>query len=81
MVMGIGERAGDRLDDRDDIGDGKLALPLQLLAERLALHVGHGIIQVTLGLAGVVQRQNVRVIEPGGDLDLSEEPLIAQRGR
>ena len=51
------------------------------LPERAALHVGHDVEEEPAGLAGVVDRKDVRVGETGGELDLAEEPLGADRGR
>ena len=52
----------------------------QPFAERLALDVGHGEPQPAVGqLAGVEHGEDVRVLQPGGDLDLALEPGRALR--
>ena len=50
------------------------------LAERLPLDERHDVEEVAVGLARVEQRQDVRVLEVGGELDLGEEPLGADDG-
>ena len=59
----------------------QLPLTLEPLPERAALHVGHDVEQELAGLAGVVHRKDVGVGETGGELDLAEEPVGADRGR
>ena len=80
LGMGEGERVGDLDQDADRLVHGELALAGQAVAQALPLHVGHHVIEEALGLAGVEQRQDVRVLEPGGDADLAGEPLGAQGG-
>ncbi len=50
-------------------------LAVQAIAERFALDERHHIIEEARGVSGVVQRQDVRVLQPGGDLDLLDEPV------
>jgi hypothetical protein len=47
------------------------------VAEALALDVRHDVEHLPAGLAGVVQRQDVGVLQVGGGLDLVQEPLGA----
>jgi hypothetical protein len=51
--------------------DGQLPVAAQACAERLALDVRHHVVQQAVRLAGVVEREDVRVAEVGRDLDLS----------
>jgi hypothetical protein len=46
-----------------------------------ALDERHGVPEETDGLAGVVERQDVRVIEAGCQMDLTEETLRAEHWR
>ena len=46
----------------------------------LALDEGHDVEQEAVGLARVEERQDVRVLEVGGELDLGQEPLGADHG-
>ena len=59
----------------------ELALSRETVAERLPLHVWHDVVEKAVGLARVEQGQDVRVLQPGRDLDLAGEPLRAQGGR
>ena len=77
--VGVGQRVGHLAGERQGIGDRKRPSRSQSLAQRLALDVGHDVVEQAVGLAGIVQRKDVRVGEPGGDLDLAEEPLGAER--
>ena len=49
---------------------GELPLPVQPLAERFAFHVGHHEVEQPVRLARVVERQDVRMLEPGDDLEI-----------
>ena len=64
---------GERLVDRE------LPLAVEPLAQRLAPDVGHDIEEEPVGLAGVVQRQDVGVVERGGDPDLAGEAVGAEQ--
>ncbi len=55
----------------------ELLFPLQLVFQRLALDVGHDVVQEAFCFTGVDQCQDVGMIELGRDLDLVEEPLGA----
>ena len=76
--MGIRERAGDLTRDRHGLLHRQLLFPLQALAQRLSLDVGHDVIQQLTGGAGIVQREDVGMVQLRGDLDLAQEPLRAQ---
>jgi hypothetical protein len=53
----------------------ELPLSLEPSAERLALHERHHVVQLPVCAAGIEQRQDVRVLERRGKLDLLEESL------
>ena len=65
--------------DAHSLRDGELLLALQPRTQRLAGHDGHHVIEQSLGVARVEQRQNVRMLQPRGGLDLRQEPLAAER--
>jgi hypothetical protein len=80
LPMGIlqGERhlAGDlhrRLDRQLDLSP-------EPVAQRLAPDIGHGVPGPAGYRAGVEDREDVRMLQPGGEADLAEEPLGAQAG-
>ena len=78
-VVRVGERVGDLAGDRQRLLHRQRADPVELLPERLALDVGHDVVQDAGVLARVVDRQDVGMGQAGGDLDLAEEPLGAER--
>ena len=80
LAVGVVERAGDLARDADRVGDGQLLLAGEAVAERLALDEGHDVVEEPVGLAGVVQREDVRVLQVRRGLDLAQEPLGADDG-
>lgn len=84
-LVSVGQGTGDLGGDPGGFLDGELALPLQALAEGLALHVRHDVIQQPVGwiadLPAVVERQNVGMLQARRDFDFPEEAIGAQRGR
>src|SRR5207245_2797628 len=78
-AVGVAQGVRHFLDDLYGLLARGLPLPLQSLAQRLALDVRHHVVQGALGSAGVVQRQDVGVGEPRRDLDLAQEALGAER--
>ena len=52
----------------------------EAIAERLALDERHHVVEEARGLAGIVQRQDVRVRQAGRDLDLALKALEADGG-
>jgi hypothetical protein len=79
--MGVVERRGDLGRNAERIGNRELLLALQSRAERLALDKRHHVIEEPAGLARVVQRQDVRMLQIGGEFDLAQEAFGAQHGR
>ena len=75
----VGQRVRHFPGDSDRL-DGELALPLEPLAKGLALDIGHHVVEEPGRLARVVQRQDVGVLEVGGDLHFVDEALYADRG-
>src|SRR5687768_13211580 len=47
------------------------------MPERLALYEGHRVVEEPAGLATAQERDNVRMLEAGGELRLAPEPLDA----
>ncbi len=80
MPMRIVERGRHVPRDLQGVLDRQLLLPIESLTQRLALDVGHDIIEEIASLAGVVQWDDVRMVEPCRDLDLAEKPLGSQGG-
>ena len=74
-AVGVLQRLGDLAGELDGILERELALPVEPGTQRLALDERHDVIEESPGLARVVQRKNVGVLEIGGELDLAEEPV------
>jgi len=72
------ERRGDRLGDRHGCVDRELGFPIQLVAERLALDVGHYVVEETVRLTRIEQREDMRVLQIGRRFDLVHEPIAAE---
>ena len=77
LAVGVVERPGDGTGEFHRLVDAELLLAVQLGPERLALDVGHDVEQHAAGVPGVVEREDVRMAEPRGDLDLAEKALAA----
>jgi len=54
-----------------------LLVPVESVTQRLALDVGHDVVEEPVGLTRVVQRQDVRVLQVGRGLDLGQETVGA----
>ncbi len=67
--------------DAERLLDRELLLAREPLPEGLALDKGHREPELARRLARIVNREDVRMLEPGGQLDLPLEPLGAERGR
>ena len=80
MAVGVVQRRRDLGRDADGFRNGELLLAIEPLAQGLALDEGHDVEQVAVGLARVEQRQDVRVLQVGRELDLGQEPLGADHG-
>ena len=83
--MGVVERRGDLDRQAHGLVHRQLLLAADAVAERLALDEGHGEPQVPVvdqaaGLAGIEQRQDVRVLQMGGDPDLTQEAIDPEHG-
>jgi hypothetical protein len=77
--MGMTQRGAYLLHDPDRFDRRQLADSGQPVAERFPLHVGHHVEEEPVGLAGVEERQDVWVDEPGRDFDFADKPIRAER--
>jgi hypothetical protein len=78
LAVGVIERLGGLTGDPDRVLDRELLFQLQAVAERLTLDEGHGEPELARGIATVENRQDVGVLQPGGELDLAEKALGAE---
>ncbi len=79
MLVSVLEPAGRFRRDADRGIHRELALAAEPVAQGLALDVRHGEPQPAPGLAGVEDREDVGMLEPGGEADLALEALGAER--
>jgi hypothetical protein len=75
---GIAQRIRHLAADLEGIVYRELLLAPQPVPQRLAFHKRHDVVQQAVRLAGVVDAEDVRVLELGGERDLAEEPLAAK---
>ena len=75
LPVGVLERLRRLTRDADRVRDRERRVSAQALAEALAVHVRHREPELPGRLAGVEYRQDVRMLEPGGRLDLAQEAL------
>ena len=71
-----GKSIGNLAEDANCVRNRKLTLTTNSVAQRLPLDVWHYVIQEALRLAGVVQWEDVGVLQLGGYLDLANETLM-----
>src|SRR2546428_13379030 len=71
----LGDRQGLRLRERAP------GWPLEPLAQRAAVDVRHDVIEETARFARIVQGEDVRMLQPRGDLNLLQEALRAEERR
>src|SRR5438105_1159833 len=80
VLVRVGERTRDLTRDRQRVFQRQLRFLVEALPQRFSLDVRHDVVQHVGGGAGVVQRQDVGVVQLRGGLDLSQEPVCAERG-
>ncbi len=79
--VGVLQRLSRLADDAERVLDGKLVFPDEPVANRLALDEGHHIVEEAVGHPGVVQAEDVGVLELGSDADFAEETVGTDGGR
>ncbi len=78
--MRVVERVGDLRGDPHRLLHAELLLAVERRAERLALDEGHHIVEEPVGGAAVEEREDVRMLQRGGGLDLDHEPVGTEDG-
>ncbi len=78
LAVGVVERIGGLGGDTCCGGYRQPPFLLEVIAQRLAAHHRHHEEQDSVGVARVVDRQDVRMRQAGGELDLAREALPAQ---
>ncbi len=77
QAVGVGQRARHLGGDLHRVVHRQRTLTREPLCQVFTRHVRHDIVQQALGLAGIVDGQDVGMGQAGGDLDLSKEPVLA----
>ena len=80
VPVGVAQRVGHVAKDAGGLGHGQLAVAPEPRAQRLALHERHGVVEQLAGLAGGEERDDVGMLERGGQVDLAAEAVEAQAG-
>ena len=65
--------------DAQRVVDRQLPLPVETRAQCFASDERHHVVQQPVGGARVEQRQDMRMLQLGGDLDLTQKPLGPER--
>ena len=73
----VRQRARDVAQNADALGDGQCRRGAQSRAERFALHERHREIRNAVGVTSRQQRNDVRLAQRRGELDLAREPVEA----
>ena len=81
VAVGVVERIGHLRGDADRLLDRQRLLGDEPVPQRLSGHDRHDEIEEAVGLPRVVERQDVRVVEGGGQPDFAQEAVPAQRLR
>ncbi len=81
VPMRIVQRGRHRLGNVDRLVDAQLLLALDFFPQGVPFHVRHHVEQEAVRFARIVERQDVRVLEVGGDPDFVQEPLGTDQGR
>src|SRR5207247_5589965 len=71
----VGEGIHDFAQNPDGVTNGHCTITAELFPERLALDVGHHVVEEAVCLAGVVEWQDLRMLQIGRDLNLPQVAL------
>ena len=81
LPMRMREAVDHVAQEAHGVGRRERAVARDQAAKRIALHVRHHVVEQAVGLARVEQREDVRRLELGGDVDLAQEARAAERLR
>jgi hypothetical protein len=77
--MGVTQRGRNLMGDSQRVLQAELPLTRHPGAERLTVDVRHGVVGQPVSGARVEQRQDIGMLEMGGDLDFPKEALRTER--
>ena len=75
LIVRVLEGVGDVAKDPDSVADRQLARALQSRAQRLAFDARHGVIEEVVLGAGEEERDDVRILQSRGQLNLAAEAV------
>ena len=81
VVMRVPKRFSDFAGDLQRVVDRQLGLALQPVAEGFAFDERHDVVERSARVARIVDRQDVGMLQAGGELDLAQEPVAAEADR
>ena len=76
MVMRMAQGARHLTREPQRLLERQRPLARQARAQRLPFHVRHDVEEMVPGRAGIEQGNDMRMVQPRRDLDLSEEPIL-----
>src|SRR2546427_659760 len=79
MAVGVAQGVRHLPGDLQGVPKRQLFLMREPVSQRFALDVGHDVEEESLRLPGVVERQDVGMVEPSRGVYLAEKPLRAER--
>ena len=79
--MSVAQRTRDLVEDLERVVDRQPDLAVESVSQGLAIDARHHVVQQAIRFARVVQRENVGMLQMGGDVDLLEEPFGPERRR
>jgi hypothetical protein len=77
--MRVRQRASNFASDPKRVVEAELPIAIEPAPQRLAFHVGHHVEEGAAGVSGVVQRQNVGMLQARGRVDFAQESLGSHR--
>ena len=80
LAMSVGERVGDFGEELHRFVNRQLPLARESAAKVVAIHERHDVVEEPVGFSRVVQWKDVRMLQLGGDLDLTEESVGPEGG-
>jgi len=80
VPMRVVERGSDAANELERLFQRNLTLAEKSVTKGLALDDRHDVKEVSGSLARIEERNDVRVVEPGRELDLSQKAIGAERG-
>jgi hypothetical protein len=78
LAVGVGERVRDVHRHVQRIRQGQRALLHEALPQRFPFDVRHDVVQQAADFAGREDRDDVGMVEPGGQFHFPDEPIVQQ---